>query len=271
MDLDIQVSKLKLMKSNYLNQIYRMESDIARNYPSQIAAVKERIAGLKVDLETAKPALADKDNFSMVIGGKTYTDKKEAGTALIAACAGIKAIKVAGVVGEYHGFTMTADFEYLSQSYYLTLKGQTSFKIELGKDAQGNIQRINNVLASIENKLKESEQKLETLQGQLATAKEEVEKPFPQEQELAQKSARLAELNILLDMDKKEPTEAIGMDEEEKTADRPAIRQSFAQKAAAMQEKGSRGSVLGRLKEKQEKLADAMPKETPKKRLAQEL
>ena len=271
MDLDIQVSKLKLMKSNYLNQIYRLESDIARNYPSQIAAVKERIAGLKVDLETAKPVLADKDNFSMVIGGKTYTDKKEAGTALIAACAGIKAIKVAGVVGEYHGFTMTADFEFLSQSYYLTMKGQTSFKIELGKDAQGNIQRINNVLASIENKLKESEQKLETLQGQLATAKEEVEKPFPQEQELAQKSARLAELNILLDMDKKEPAEAIGMDEEDRTADCPAIRQSFAQKAAAMQEKGSRGSVLGRLKEKQEKLADALPKQGPKKRLAHEL
>ena len=193
MDLDIQVSKLKLMKASHTSTKYKLETDIARNYPVQITATKERLAGLKADMAVAKPILEkDKDHFSMVIVGKMFPDRKEAGTALIAACAGLKAVNTSGQIGEYQGFSMSASFDSFHQVYQLTLQRQCSYTIEISKDALGNIQRINNALAGIEKKATEAEQKLENLQKQLATAQEEVKKPFAQEAELAEKSARLA-------------------------------------------------------------------------------
>ena len=181
MDLDIQVSKLKLLKASHTSQIYRMESDIAKRYPMEIAATKERVAGLKADLEAVKPYLEqDKDDFVMTVGGKTYTDKKEAGTAIVAACAGMKAVNTAGQIGEYHGFELVASYDTFDQKFMLTIKRQCSYTLEVGKDPLGNIQRINNALASIEKKLPEAESKLETLQAQLEAAREEVKRPFPQ-------------------------------------------------------------------------------------------
>lgn len=185
MDLDIQVSKLKLLKANHTSQIYRLESDIARRYPMEIAATKERVEGLRADLEAVKPILdqeKDKEDaaFTMMVGGKVYTDKKEAGTALIAACAGLKAVNTSGQVGEYHGFQLNASYDAFNQKFMLTIKRQCSYTIEIGKDPLGNLQRITNALAGIEKRLPEAESKLATLKEQLAAAKEEVTKPFPQ-------------------------------------------------------------------------------------------
>ena len=142
MDLDIQVSKLKLMKANHTSQKYRLEANIAKDYPMQITAAKERLEGLKADKEAVQPFLEKaKDEFSMDIGGKTYTDRKEAGTALIAACAGLKAVRTSGRVGEIYGFHLFSEFDSFNQKYILTIKGQCSYKVEVGKDALGNLQR----------------------------------------------------------------------------------------------------------------------------------
>ena len=204
MDLDVQVSKLKLLKANHTSQIYRLESDIAKNFPVQISALKERIAGMQVDSQVVKSVdLQDNDKFVMTVGNVLYEDKKEAGEALIAACAGLKAVSTGGKVGEYHGFTLSASYNMFSNAFELTIKGKCSYKLEIGKDPVGNMQRIHNTLSSIDRKLTESEQKLETVQQQLATAQEEVKKPFPKEAELNEKMKRLSELNALLNMDEK--------------------------------------------------------------------
>ena len=204
MDLDVQVSKLKLLKANHTSQIYRLESDIAKNFPVQISALKERIAGMQVDSQVVKSVdLQDNDKFVMTVGNVLYEDKKEAGEALIAACAGLKAVSAGGKVGEYHGFTLSASYNMFSNAFELTIKGKCSYKLEIGKDPVGNMQRIHNTLSSIDRKLTESEQKLETVQQQLATAQEEVKKPFPKEAELNEKMERLSELNALLNMDEK--------------------------------------------------------------------
>ena len=292
MDLDIQVSRLKLLKANHTNEHYRLESDIARTYPMQITAVKERIGGLQSDLAAVKALQAqqekdkdsDKDSFTMTIGGKEFTDRKEAGTALIAACAGLKAVRTEGTIGDYAGFSMTASFDGFRQSYVLTLKRQCSYTVEVGKDPTGNITRIQNALYGVERQLAESRQKLENLQGQLAAAKEEVQKPFAHEAELAEKSARLAELNAMLNMDERSPVETLGVDEETDkaiheskesaaytAADRSADHiapASYADKAAALTGKTAgllpsttseraqeTTSLIGLLKEKKEEIA----------------
>lgn len=204
MDLDVQVSKMKLLKANHTSQIYRLESDIAKNFPVQISALKERIAGMQVDSQVVKSVdLQDNDTFAMTVGNVLYEDKKEAGEALIAACAGLKTVSTGGKVGEYHGFTLSASYNMFSNAFELTIKGKCSYKLEIGKDPVGNMQRIHNTLSSIDRKLTESEQKLETVQQQLATAQEEVKKPFPKEAELNEKMERLSELNVLLNMDEK--------------------------------------------------------------------
>ena len=280
MDLDVQVSKLKLLKANHTSQIYRLESDIAKNYPVQISALKERISGMQSDVSVVKNVdLQVSDSFSMNIGNIAYTDKKEAGEAMIAACAGLKAVTTGGKVGEYHGFTLSASYNLFANSFELTIKGKCSYKIEIGKDPLGNIQRIHNALSSIDKKLAESEQKLETVQQQLATAQEEVKKPFPKEIELNEKMERLSELNALLNMDEK-GNETILADEDigtEKIPDRDASRKEEVRDADRnLQEtadKVHKPSILERLK--QEKARQLAPEQTgtpkPKKNHEQEL
>jgi len=289
MDLDIQVSKLKLMKANHTSAKYKLETDIARTYPVQITATKERLAGLKADVAAAKPILEkDRDHFQIIIGGKEFTDRKEAGTALIAACAGLKAVNTSGQIGEYQGFGLSASFDSFQQTYQLTLKRQCSYTIEISKDAMGNIQRINNALSGIEKKAKETEQKLENLHKQLATAQEEVKKPFAQEEELALKSARLAELNAMLNMDEKDSVDALGVDEEtdvevaeksrqaaryagrvsdgvSRAMDAEVQSMSYAERAMSA-EANQRGSVLDRLRLKQEEVSQAKKKDAPAKK-----
>ena len=261
MDLDIQVSKLKLMKANHTSQKYRLETDIAKNYPVQIAAQKEQIAGLRADREAVKPILEEKekDNFSMMIGGKTYTDRKEAGTAILAACAGLKAVKSNGQIGEFHGFSLNASYDSFYQTYKLTIKRQCSYQIEIGKDVLGNLQRISNALTGIEKRLTEAEQKMENLLSQLATAQEEVEKPFPKEAELTEKMERLAELNSLLNMDEKGTSEALGMGEDiAAVADSPRRAVTMAGRVSELSHTADsvhKPSVLGKLKQAQERLS----------------
>ncbi|MCM1192889.1 MAG: hypothetical protein NC389_10735 [Acetatifactor muris] len=222
MELDIQVGKLKLLKADYTSQKYRMEADIARNYPAQIAALKERIAGLSMDKELAAPVFekqGDKDSFSMEIMGKIYTERKEAGEALTGVVSSSAEAGVEIRLGHFYGFALTVSFDYFSSKYMLDIKGECSRRIELGKDALGNMQRISNALAKIPEELQETRRKLESVQRQLAIAEEEVGKPFPKEAELAGKLERLAELNAMLNMDEKNPAETAGLDEGEKEED----------------------------------------------------
>ena len=236
-------------------------SYIAKNYPVQIAAQKEQIAGLRADREAVKPILEEKekDNFSMMIGGKTYTDRKEAGTAILAACAGLKAVKSNGQIGEFHGFSLNASYDSFYQTYKLTIKRQCSYQIEIGKDVLGNLQRISNALTGIEKRLTEAEQKMENLLSQLATAQEEVEKPFPKEAELTEKMERLAELNSLLNMDEKGTSEALGMGEDiAAVADSPRCAVTMAGRVSELSHTADsvqKPSVLGKLKQAQERLS----------------
>ena len=251
MDLDVQVSKLKLLKANHTSQIYRLESDIAKNFPVQISALKERIAGMQVDSQVVKSVdLQDNDTFAMTVGNVLYEDKKEAGEALIAACAGLKTVSTGGKVGKYHGFTLSASYNMFSNAFELTIKGKCSYKLEIGKDPVGNMQRIHNTLSSIDRKLTESEQKLETVQQQLATAQEEVKKPFPKEAELNEKIERLSELNALLNMDEK-GNETIMADEDigregSNTDSRDAVEEKELPETA---DRIHKPSILERLKQ----------------------
>ena len=257
MDLDIQVSKLKLMRANHTSQIYSLESDIARRYPAEITAAKERIAGLKTDLAVAKPLLEqDKEKFSITVEDRVYTDRKEAGSAILAACAAMKIAKTEGQIADLGGFAISSRFDAFAQTFKLTIKRQSSYTIELGSDPAGNIQRILNALASIEKTLPQVERRLETLQQQLAEAKEEVQRPFPQETELNEKSARLAELNALLDMDEKGDDAALGMDEEVTDSELPAPKREIERSADSVK----RPSILAQLHEKQaERMAEPKP------------
>ena len=215
MDLDIQVSKLKLMKANHTSQKYRLEDNIAKHYPQQIAILKERISGMEADIQTAKANLpADKEQFLMKVGEKTYTDKKEAGAALVEMCKEMKTVNVPATVGEYAGFKMAVSFDSFNHKFVMNLKGQLSHNLEIGPDPLGNISRINHALESMPKQLAEAQTKLENVERQLETAKIEVEKPFAQEAEFAEKLERLAALNALLNMDEKGDDDAIGMDDE---------------------------------------------------------
>ena len=241
MDLDIQVSKLKLMKANHTSQKYRLEDNIAKHYPQQITILKERISGMQADIQTAKANLpVDKEQFSMKVGDTLYTDKKEAGTALVEMCKEIKTVNAPAVIGEYAGFKMTLSFDAFNHKFVMNLKGQLSHNLEVGSDPLGNISRINHALESMPKQLMEAQTKLETVEHQLETAKVEVTKPFAQEAELAEKLERLSALNALLNMDEK-GNDGIDMDDEpeapkseKEVADRPAKNTPLAEKTVGI-------------------------------------
>ncbi len=204
MDLDIQVSKLKLLKANHTSQRYRLEDNIAKHYPMQITALKETLEGYRTDSQTyAAHKPVDKDDFSMKIGNRTYTDKKEAGAALIDMCRSAKQPNMAVTIGEFQGFKMSVSFDSFFSKFTVSLKGSLSHEVEIGADPLGNLQRLSNALEGMTGKMADVEQKLSNVEHQLETAKVEVTKPFAQEQELAEKLERLAELNALLNMDEK--------------------------------------------------------------------
>ena len=252
MDLNIQVSKLKLMKANHTSQKYRLEDNITKHYPQQIAIFKERINDFTADMqkyEQNKPL--DKEQFAITIGGKAYIDKKEAGTAIIAMCKEIKGINASADVGEYLGFKLNVTFDSFNNKFVMNVKGAMSHPMEVGTDPLGNITRINNALEAMSAQLEEAQTKLSNVEHQLETAKAEVNKPFAQEAELSEKLDRLTALNALLNMDEK-GNDAIGMDEEtqeaepeRKLADRPAERTSLKGKLSEMKARVS-GAPAGR-------------------------
>ena len=265
MDLDIQVSKLKLLKANHTSQIYSLESDIARRYPREIAAAKGQIEALQTDIEAAKHLLAqDKEHFAMEISGRVYTDRKEAGAAIIEACKALKAADTEGRVGKYGAFELHSRFDNFDKVFRLSIKGAWNYSMEVGKDPQGNVLRITNALAGIERALPQVERRLETLEQQLAQAKEEAKCPFVQEDELAEKSARLSELNALLNMDEKGSEDALGVDEdaaETEVADKPRQPVNYAGRVAERTADNVRKpSVLVQLHAKQAERTAEPPK-----------
>ena len=214
MDLDIQVSRLKLMKANHTSQKYRLEDNITQHYPQQIAHLKESIEGFSKDIQRYKRNKPlEKEDFSITVCGKEYSDKKEAGTALIAICKESKDIDASVDVGEYLGFSLKVKFDAFYRKFVLSVKGDMSHPIEIGVDPFGNLTRINNALGAMPAELEEAQTKLSNVEHQLETAKIEVNKPFLQEAELSEKLDRLSALNALLNMDEK-GDDGIGMEDD---------------------------------------------------------
>ena len=206
MDLDIEVTKLKLLKSSHLSQRYALEDAISKTFPKSLAETQERLAGYDADIAAVKAHTApNEDGFSpMTLAGKVYTEKKAAGAELLVLCQNMLTPE-ATQVGSYRGLTLELSFDSFSQEYRLTMIGQLRHVVTLGTDVFGNIQRMDNLLESLPLKEQACREKLSDLHNQLETAKVEVLKPFPREEELQTKLARLEELNALLNMDKREP------------------------------------------------------------------
>ena len=215
MDLDIQVQKLKMLKSNFLSEKYGLEDKVIKFYPQQIAYLKSRVEGLTTDVETAKshPKPIDEQPLGMMVSGVSYSEKAEAGQAIINACKSMNSPD-AIPLGEYRGFQMELYFDTVQRNYVVKLKGETSRDVPLGDDAHGNIVRIDNGIERFEEALADTKNSLENMEKQFETAKQEIEKPFAKEEELRAKTARLDELNILLNMDKKE-NEIVGGEPDE--------------------------------------------------------
>ena len=215
MDLDIQVQKLKMLKSNFLSEKYGLEDKVIKFYPQQIAYLKSRVEGLTKDVETAKLHLKpiDEQPLGMMVSGVSYSEKAEAGQAIINACKSMNSPD-AIPLGEYRGFQMELYFDTVQRNYVVKLKGETSRDVPLGDDAHGNIVRIDNGIERFEETLADTKNSLENTEKQFETAKQEIEKPFAKEEELRAKTARLDELNILLNMDKKE-NEIVGGEPDE--------------------------------------------------------
>lgn len=215
MDLDIQVQKLKMLKSNFLSEKYGLEDKVIKFYPQQIAYLKSRVEGLTKDVKTAKlhPKPIDEQPLGMTVSGVSYSEKAEAGQAIINACKSMNSPD-AIPLGEYRGFQMELYFDTVQRNYVVKLKGETSRDVPLGDDSHGNIVRIDNGIERFEETLADTKNSLENTEKQFETAKQEIEKPFAKEEELKAKTARLDELNILLNMDKKE-NEIVGGEPDE--------------------------------------------------------
>ncbi|MCG4611539.1 SNF2-related protein [Anaeromassilibacillus senegalensis] len=201
MDLDVDVARLKLMKADHQSKQYRLEDQLLKTFPEEIEKNKGFIAGLEADMATLAAHPHPEDGFAgMEVRGDTLTDKENAGAALLDACKEVKGADPVPV-GSYRGFTMSVSFDAFRQEYMLLLKGQMTHRATLGTDPRGNLTRIDNALSQMPQRLEAVKNQLDNLYQQQAAAKAEVGKPFPQEQELRDKSARLAELDVLLNMD----------------------------------------------------------------------
>ena len=207
MDLDVDVARLRLMKANHQSQQYRLEDNILRHFPAQIEENKGFLSGFEADMKTLEQHPHPKDGFAgMEVKGDFLTDKDNAGAAILEAFKDAKGLEPVPI-GSYRGFSMSLTVENFGKDFILTLKGRMSHRVELGKDARGNLVRIDNALAQMPERYKTVQGRLENVQAQLATAKAELGKPFPQEAELQEKAARLAELNAELNIDDRTPME----------------------------------------------------------------
>ena len=220
MDLDVDVARLRLMKANHQSQQYRLEDNILRHFPAQIEENKGFRSGFEADMKTLEQHPHPKDGFAgMEVKGDFLTDKDNAGATILEAFKDAKGLESVPI-GTYRGFSMSLTVENFGKDFILTLKGRMSHRVELGKDARGNLVRIDNALAQMPERLQTVQGRLENVQAQLATAKAELGKPFPQEAELREKSARLAELNAELNIDDRTPLEQAA---ENVMAKRPSV------------------------------------------------
>ncbi len=243
MDLDIDVSRLKLMKANHLSQQYRLEDNLLKTFPEQIERYKGYITGFEADMKTLAEHPHPEDGFAgMTVRGDTLTDKENAGAALLDAMKEAKGLEPVPI-GSYRGFQMSLTLENFGKDYVLTLKGNMTHRVDLGKDAKGNLIRIDNALNNIPTRLDNAKAQLENTYAQMESARAELGKPFPQEEELQRKSARLAELNIALNID-----------------DRSPIEQVMDSDAPVVVAKRERPSVLDRLHENSPQKADGKKK-----------
>ena len=230
MDLDVDVARLKLMKANHQSQQYRLEDNLLRYFPEQIEQNKGYIAGFEADMKTLAEHPHPADGFAgMTVRGDVLTDKENAGAALVDAFKEVKGLDPIPV-GSYRGFQMSLTLEDFGRDYVLTLKGQMTHRVTLGKDPRGNLTRIDNALNGMADRLATTQSKLESLYSQMETAKAELGKPFPQEDELRVKSARLAGLNIALNIDDKMPLEAMAEEDPPRAEIAKSAKPSVPQK-----------------------------------------
>lgn len=203
-NLDMEVSKLNMLKASYLNQKYAMEDLVLRTYPEGIARLKERYAGYEKDIQLAEAHPKPLEGFvGIQIDGKTIMDKETAGRAILDVCTKMTDSD-AVALGEYRGFSLAVAYDSISNEYRMTMRGTLTHSITLGADVFGNITRMDNMLDSLATKQAVVREELADTEKQLANAREEMDTPFAKEDELAQKSARLKQLNILLNMDQKD-------------------------------------------------------------------
>ena len=215
MDLDIEVQKLKLLRANHMSQRYALEDQLVRKFPNEIATMHQWIDGLEADMALLKDnTQPNAEGFSpMVIDGRTFTEKKAAGAALLDACNALTGTDPIPL-GSYRGFQMTLCFDSFEKLFKISMQGTLTYKVGLGTDVFGNIQRMDNLLESMPTRQLDYKEKLKNLEIQVENAKQEIAKPFPREEELKEKSARLDQLNILLNMDKRENEIVDGVQDE---------------------------------------------------------
>ena len=231
MDLDVQVAKLKVLKADHQSQKFRLEDKLLTKFPADIQETNAHIAGLKADAQLAAAHPQGKEEFcGMVIKGVAYDEKKTAGERLVLACSELPNAEEK-VIGNYRGFELSLRFDAFRTEYQALLKGQRKYTVPLGNDPLGNIIRLDNSLNSFPERITAAENELTTLHQQQAAAQVEVEKPFPQEEELAQKSARLAELNAQLDVDEKQHDEPEQEEPKKEDAPRPSVLAALEDKA----------------------------------------
>ena len=231
MDLDVQVAKLKVLKADHQSQKFRLQDKLLTKFPADIQETNAHIAGLKADAQLAAAHPQGKEEFcGMVIKGVAYDEKKTAGERLVLACSELPNAEEK-VIGSYRGFELSLRFDTFRSEYQALLKGQRKYTVPLGTDPLGNIIRLDNSLNNFPERITAAENELDTLHQQQAAAQIEVEKPFPQEEELAEKSARLAELNAQLDVDEKSHEPEQDEEEQEDAPRRPSVLAALEEKS----------------------------------------
>ena len=231
MDLDVQVAKLKVLKADHQSQKFRLQDKLLTKFPADIQETNAHIAGLKADAQLADAHPQDKEEFcGMTIKGVAYDEKKTAGERLVLACSELPNAEEK-VIGSYRGFELSLRFDAFRAEYQALLKGQRKYTVPLGTDPLGNIIRLDNSLNNFPERITSAENELTTLHQQQAAAQIEVEKPFPQEEELAEKSARLAELNAQLDVDEKNHEPEQDEEEQEDAPRRPSVLAALEEKS----------------------------------------
>ena len=219
MDLDVDVARLKVLKADHQSQQYRLEDKLMKYFPAEIEKTQGFIKGFQSDIRTVAAHPLPEEGFcGMEVNGTCFTEKAEAGEAILAVCKDNQSLEPVPL-GSYRGFKMELSYDSFQKEYQVLLKGEMTHRVPIGISAAGNIQRLDNALAGIPARLEKAEQQLDNLRSQQEAAQAELGKPFPQEAELAEKSARLAELDALLNMDDRENDDP----DRERTTEKPSV------------------------------------------------